>query len=83
MILLVLEHLGVELPLGVVELDAEFTPKVCSGHWPRPKGTSVTGWAEFLGARVPLVPILLILNLIFIFTFRDQIQIGGFLLCIQ
>ena len=31
----VLEHLGVELILGVVELAAEFTPKVCSGHWPR------------------------------------------------
>ena len=27
-----LEHLGVELPLGVVGLAAEFVPKVCSGH---------------------------------------------------
>ena len=31
----VLQHLGVELLLGVVVLAAEFTPKVCSGHWPR------------------------------------------------
>ena len=38
MIIRVLEHLGVELPLGVVGLDAEFEPKVCSGHWPRPEG---------------------------------------------
>jgi hypothetical protein len=27
--------LGVELPLGVVGLAAEFVPKVCSGRWPR------------------------------------------------
>jgi hypothetical protein len=27
----VLEHLGVELILGVVELAVEFIPKVCSG----------------------------------------------------
>jgi hypothetical protein len=32
MILGVLEHLGVELPLGVVGLAAEFMPKVSSGH---------------------------------------------------
>ena len=31
-ILGVLEHLGVELFLGVVELAAELAPKVCSGH---------------------------------------------------
>jgi hypothetical protein len=35
MILEVLEHLGVELPLGVVRLAAEFATRVCSGHWPR------------------------------------------------
>ena len=33
LILSVLEHLGVELPLGVVGLAGEFVPKVCSGHW--------------------------------------------------
>jgi hypothetical protein len=27
--------LGVELTLGVVGLNAEFSPKVCSGHQPR------------------------------------------------
>ena len=57
MILGVLEHLGVELPLGVVGLAAEFEHKVCSGHWPRLEGTCATGWAEFLGAWVPLVPV--------------------------
>jgi hypothetical protein len=35
LILGMLELLGVELPLGVVWLAAEFVPKVCSGHWPR------------------------------------------------
>ena len=30
----VLEHLGVELPLGVVGLAVEFAPKVCSGPGP-------------------------------------------------
>ena len=29
-----------------------YTPKVCSGHWPRPEGNNATGWAEFLGAWV-------------------------------
>jgi hypothetical protein len=33
-----LEHLGVELPLGVVGLTADFVPKVCSEHWPRQTG---------------------------------------------
>ena len=33
-----LECLGVELPLGVVGLAAEFGPKVCSGLWLRPEG---------------------------------------------
>jgi hypothetical protein len=33
----VLEHLGVELLLGVVGLAAEFAPEICSGHWPRPE----------------------------------------------
>jgi hypothetical protein len=31
-ILGVLEHLGVDLPLGVVGLGTEPVPKVCSGH---------------------------------------------------
>ena len=35
-----LEHLGVELLLGVVGLAAEFAPKVCSGHRLRPEGPS-------------------------------------------
>ena len=38
-----LEHLGVELPLGVVGLAVEFVPKVCSGHQLRPEGTCATG----------------------------------------
>ena len=57
LVLGVLEHLGVELPLGVVGLAAEFVPKVCSGHWLRPEGTCATGWVEFLGAWVLLVPV--------------------------
>jgi hypothetical protein len=52
-----LECLGMELPLGVVGLTVEFAPEVCSGHWTRPEGTCVTGWAEFLSAWVPLVPV--------------------------
>jgi hypothetical protein len=31
LILGVLEHLGIELPVGVVGLAVEFVPKVCSG----------------------------------------------------
>lgn len=53
----VLECLGVELFLGVVGLVAEFTPNICSGHWPRPEGTCATGRTEFLGALVTLVPV--------------------------
>jgi hypothetical protein len=40
-----LEHLGVELPLGVVGLATKFVPKVCSGpkvcpgQWSRPEVT--------------------------------------------
>ena len=52
-----LEHLGVELLLDVVGLAAELAHKVCSGHRLRPEGTYVTGWAEFLCAYVPLVPV--------------------------
>ena len=39
MVLGILELLGVDLPLGVMEMAVEFTPKVCSGHWPRQAGT--------------------------------------------
>jgi hypothetical protein len=39
-ILGVSEHLGVELPLGVVELGAELEPKVCPGYWLSPQGNS-------------------------------------------
>ena len=35
MILGMLDCLGVELPLRVVELAVEFVPKVCLGHRPR------------------------------------------------
>ena len=54
-----LEHLGVELPLGVVGLGVEFEPKVCSGHWLSLEGTCATSRVEFLGAWVPLVPVTL------------------------
>ena len=56
-ILSMLESLGVELLLGVVELAAELAPKVCSGHYPRRAGSRATGQAEFLPAWVPLVPV--------------------------
>ena len=57
MVLGILECLGVELFLGVVELAVKFMPKVCSGHWLRPERTCATGWVEFLGAWVPLFPV--------------------------
>jgi hypothetical protein len=38
MILDRVENLGVELPLGVVELDTELVTKVCSGLWLRQEG---------------------------------------------
>jgi hypothetical protein len=57
MILGVLECLGVDVPLGVMGLAAEFEPKVCSGHCLRLEGTCATGWVEFLGAWVLLVPV--------------------------
>ena len=46
-----------DLPLGAVGLAVEFVPQVCSEHWPRHKGTCVSGRTEFLGAWVPLVPV--------------------------
>lgn len=52
-----LGHLGVELPLGIMGLVAELAPKVCSGHRLRPERTCATGWVEFLGAWVLLVPV--------------------------
>ena len=51
----VLEHLGVEFPLGVVGLAAEFGPQVCSGYQLRLEGTCVIGRAEFLDSWAPLV----------------------------
>ena len=50
--------LGVELPLCVVGLAADFAPKVCSGHEPRLLGTQATGLVEFLCAWVPLFQLL-------------------------
>ena len=52
-----LEHLGVELPLGVLGLAAEFTPKVCLGHQHRLEGTHATDQVESLVAWIPLVPV--------------------------
>ena len=58
MVLGLLNHLGVELPQGVVGLAAEFAPKVCSGPGPdRPEGTRATALVEFFHAWVPLVPV--------------------------
>jgi hypothetical protein len=56
-ILGMLEHFGVEFPLGVVELAAECASKVCLGHWPRLEGTSATGRVGFLHAWIPLIHI--------------------------
>ena len=52
-----LEHLGVELPLGFVGLAEEFVPKICLGHWLRLGGTRATVQVELLGAWVPLPPV--------------------------
>jgi hypothetical protein len=46
----VLEHLEVELPLGVLGLGAEPVPKVCSAHNLRPEGICATGWAGVLAS---------------------------------
>ena len=54
-----LEHLGVEFPLGIVGLTAEFVPKVCSGHQLRLEGTCSTGQARFLSPWSPLAPVTL------------------------
>jgi hypothetical protein len=56
-ILDVLEHLGVELLLGVMGLAVEFAPKFCSGHWPIPERTCATGLEKFLHAWILLVPV--------------------------
>ena len=52
-----LERLGVDFFLGIVGLASEFTPKVCSGHWPRLEEIHATGQMEFLGSRVPFVSV--------------------------
>jgi hypothetical protein len=41
MILGMLEHLGVELPLGVVGLAVKFAPKFCSVLRPRLEGSTL------------------------------------------
>ena len=48
-----LEHLEVELPLGVLGLGAEPVPKVCSAQKLRPEGICATGLA---GVRASLDP---------------------------
>ena len=57
LILGTLEYMGVNLPLGIVGLAAEFKPKVCSGLWSRLEGTCATGWVRFLCPWIPLVPV--------------------------
>jgi hypothetical protein len=56
-VLSMLESLGVELLLGAMGLAMEFAPKVHSGHRPRQEGTHAIGQTEFLGSRVPLIPV--------------------------
>ena len=52
-----LKHLEVELTLGVMELPAGFSPKVCSGHMLRLEGTRATDQVGFLNTWVLLVPV--------------------------
>jgi hypothetical protein len=47
-----LEHLGIELPLGVVGLAAELVPNVCSGQWARLEGICASGWVVVPGCLV-------------------------------
>jgi hypothetical protein len=54
-ILVVLEWLGFEPPLGAMGLGVEFTPKV---NWSRLEGTQATGQVEFLCLWVLLVPVI-------------------------
>jgi hypothetical protein len=49
-----LDHLGVELPLGVLGLVEEFAPKV---NQSRPEKTRATGQVEFLCPWLLLVPV--------------------------
>jgi hypothetical protein len=58
-ILNVLERLGVELPLGVVGLASQFEPKVLLRALAQTdqKEPMHTGLAEFLRAKVPVVPV--------------------------
>lgn len=48
MILGVIEHQGVELPLGFVGLGTESKNNVYLGHCFCPEGTSAPGWARIL-----------------------------------
>jgi hypothetical protein len=50
-----LECLGMELPLCVVGLAAEFGPKACSGHQPRLEGTPATDQEGFICPWILLV----------------------------
>jgi hypothetical protein len=54
MILGVLEHLGVDLPVGVVGLAVGLEPGVCT--WSREDGTCASGRVEYLGALGLTVP---------------------------
>ena len=57
-ILTVLDHLGMEIPLGVVGLASEFGPKVCSSLQPRSEETHATGQVEFLNLWNMLAPVI-------------------------
>lgn len=50
------EYLGVELPLGFVEMGVETAPKVCLGHGFRLEGTHAPGWMEISASLDPGVP---------------------------
>ena len=54
MILGVLEHLGVEPPLGIVRQAEEFVPKV---NWSRLEGTQAPGQMGFLCPWILLAPV--------------------------
>ena len=45
MILVMLEYMRLELPLGVFGLAVKFAPKVCSGHQPRQTGRNLCHWS--------------------------------------
>ena len=71
-----LKCLGVELPLGVVGLGAEFVPKVCLGHLLRLEGICEIGPVEFLGAWVPLDPVTTDLGAVILSSSSDAMILG-------